>query len=100
MSIHHDLELITILRQAIHARETVHRFRVAARDWTRQRKLPFALVLLLIVRGHKLPLQHALNMVFGTLDTLADLPTASAYSQARRKLKPEVFLYLNQLVTD
>jgi hypothetical protein len=78
----------------------VQRFRVAETDWTRQRKLSFARVLALILRGHKLPIQNTLNKVFDTLGALDQLPTASAYSQARRKLKPDVFLYLNRIVTD
>ncbi len=73
---------------------------MAETDWTRQRKLPFARVLALILRGHKLPIQNTRNTVFGTLDALDQLPTASAYCQARRKLKPDVFLYLNRIVTD
>jgi Transposase DDE domain len=62
--------------------------------------LPFARVLTLILRGHKLPIQISLNKVFGALDAVDHVPTASAYSQARRKLKPEVFLYLNTIVSD
>lgn len=45
-------------------------------------------------------MQNTLNKVFGTLEAIDQLPTASAYSQARRKLKPAVFLYLNRIVTD
>ncbi len=45
-------------------------------------------------------MQNTLNKVFGTLEAIDQLPTASAYSQARRKLKPDVFLYLNRMVTD
>src|SRR3712207_2328343 len=68
--------------------------------WTRQRTLTFSMVITLILRGHKLPIQNSLNKVFGALDAVDHVPTASAYSQARRKLKPEVFLYLNTLVSD
>jgi hypothetical protein len=57
-------------------------------------------VLTLIVRGHNLPIQHSLTTVFGALDAVDHVPTASAYSQARRTLKPEVFLYLNPSVSD
>ena len=43
-------------------------------------------------------MQNALNKFFRSLSKVFQVPTASAYSQARKKLKPEVFLYLNQSV--
>jgi hypothetical protein len=67
-------------------------------DFTRVRLLPFARVVLLILRGHKLSLQNALNKVFKTLDRLFSVPKASAYAHARLKLKPEVFTILNRIV--
>jgi hypothetical protein len=65
-------------------------------DFTRQRLLPFAYVVLLILRGHKLSLQNALNKVFKALDKLLSVPQASAYCHARQKLKPEIFTLLNR----
>jgi hypothetical protein len=62
--------------------------------------LPFERVAALILRGHKLSAQTALNKLFRTLDEVDRVPTPSAYSQARQKLKPELFLFLNDLVTD
>lgn len=53
---------------------------------------------LLILRGHKLSLQNALNKVFSALADLFRVPTASAYCQARQKLKPELFAHLNEQV--
>lgn len=44
--------------------------------------------------------QNALNKVFRELDQLESVPTASAYCQARQKLKPELFARLNQLVVE
>lgn len=43
-------------------------------------------------------LQNALNKVFSSLGEVFSVPTASAYSQARQKLKPEIFAHLNDLV--
>ena len=43
-------------------------------------------------------LQNALNKVFDTLGELFQVPTASAFSQARQKLDANLFLYLNQIV--
>jgi len=45
-----------------------------------------------------LSLQNALNKFFAGVGKLFEVPTASALSQARRKLKPELFKYLSELV--
>ena len=42
--------------------------------------------------------QNALNKVFSSLADLFRVPTASAYCQARLKLKPELFAHLNEIV--
>lgn len=76
----------------------VERFRHQPQAFTRTRKLTFACVVLIILRGHKLALQNALNKVFTALGAVFQVPTASAYSHARQKLKPEVFTFLNRLV--
>ena len=52
---------------------------------------------MLILRGHKFSLQNALNKVFGALGKLRLVPTASAYSQARRKLDPALFQELTTI---
>lgn len=77
----------------------IARYRVAERDWTRRRKLSFAKVATLLLCGHKFPLQNQLNKAAKVLGEVEAVPTASAYCQARRKLKPELFVYLNELVT-
>ncbi len=76
----------------------IARFRVADKDFTRQRVFSFAMLAVLIVRGHKLSMQNALNKFFRSFGQVWHVPTTSAYSQARQKLKPELFLYLNQMV--
>lgn len=44
-------------------------------------------------------MQNALNKFFTHLGSPSSVPTASAYCQARQKLQPELFSYLNELVT-
>lgn len=90
--------MVEHLRQLLQGREIVERFRTAAQAFTRQRVLTFPRVLLLLLRGHKLALQNALNKVFTALGEAAHVPTASAYCQARQKVQPEVFLALNAAV--
>jgi Transposase DDE domain len=75
-------------------------YRVNPEDFTRTRLLTLPTVGLCILRGHKVSEQNALNKVFRELDQLEDVPTASAYCQARQKLKPELFSHLNQKVVE
>jgi hypothetical protein len=53
-----------------------------------------------MLTGHKHALQHALNRFFRALGLVAEVPTASAYSQARQKVEPALFHHLNQLVVE
>ena len=69
-------------------------------DFRRKRALSFERVCLLILRGHKFGLQNGLNKVFTELEEVFSVPTASAYCQAREKLKAEIFLHLNQLICE
>jgi Transposase DDE domain len=84
------------LRAELHCPIVIAAYRQRPQDFTRRRRLPFAYVVLLILRGHKLSLQNALNKVFKALDKLLRVPQASAYCHARRKLKPEIFALLNR----
>lgn len=86
------------MRKALYDPFTQKRFRICYKDFSRTRKLSFARVAVLILRGHKLALQNALNKVFHTLGDLFQVPTASALSQARQKLDANLFVYLNQIV--
>lgn len=78
----------------------MQRFRVKARDFTRQRALSWERVIVLILRGHKVSLQTALNKVFEALGRVWEVVTASAYSQARQKVQPEVFVHLNAVACE
>ena len=45
-------------------------------------------------------LQNALNKFFKSLGRVFQVPSASAYCQARQKIKAEVFVHLNASVRD
>jgi hypothetical protein len=92
------LEIIAQVKATLTAEQTLQQYRVKDQDWTRQRKLPFPRVATLILRGHKLSQQNALNRLFRELGEVDQVATASAYTQARHKLKPELFIDLNRLV--
>jgi Transposase DDE domain len=64
------------------------------------RVLSWPVVLVLILRGQKVALQTAVNKVFSALGRVWDVVTASAYSQARQKVQPEVFIHLNTVTCE
>lgn len=86
------------VREVLQGREIVEMYRLKTKDFMRNRLLPFVNVVVLMLRGHKLGLQNALNKTFKEMGKVEQVPTASAYSQARRKVKAEVFVHLNEVV--
>jgi hypothetical protein len=78
--------------------DTISSFRIKDKDFTRKRKLPFWSVATLILRSWKTSLQNRINKFFNDLDLLENIPTASAFCQAREKIKPEFFKVLNENV--
>ncbi len=78
--------------------DTISSFRTKDSDFTRTRKLPFYRVAVLILKGWKASLQNRINKFFDDLKLLENIPTASAFCQAREKIKPEFFKVLNEKV--
>lgn len=77
---------------------TSHEFKARHRSnnkaFLRERRLPFSLVLVLIMRNSVKSLQNVVNEAMTWLER--PTVTASAYSQARYKLKHTAFIELNQ----
>jgi hypothetical protein len=92
------LEIIQQVREMLTAQATIKKYRVSEPDWTRERKLTFSRVAALILSGHKLSQQTAVNRLFQELGEIESVATNSAYSQARQKLKPELFRDLNAMI--
>ena len=88
--------MIGRLKARLERGATAAKYRKHATDFTRKRTLTFARVVVLILRGHKLPIQTGLSKLFQALGKVFQTPTASAYSQARRKIEPEVFRELTR----
>jgi hypothetical protein len=82
----------------LHHGKTSAEYRQEIKDFTRKRVLTFGRVAILILRGHKISLQNALNKFFGAMGEVFSVPTASALSQARQKIRPELFVRLNEVV--
>ena len=88
------------MKQLLFSEQLCHQFRQSKKDFTRTRLLSFPCLLVLLVSGHKLSLQNALNKVFKTLGKVFQTPTGSAYCQARQKIQAAVFVRLNESVRD
>ena len=69
-------------------------------DFIRNRKLTFSIIIVMILRGHKMSLQSTVNKVFDSLGRIWEIVSGSAYSQARKKLKAEVFVELNEVAIE
>jgi hypothetical protein len=80
--------------------EVLERFRVKATDFTRQRALNWQRVVVLMLSGHKVSLQTAVNKFFRAVGEVWRVVTASAYSQARQKVQPAVFVHLNAVACE
>lgn len=100
MIIKNDCRIVARLRQELHASPTREKYRIAPGDFSRQPTLTLPRVATLILRGHKLSQQNALNKFFRELKQPEIIMTGSAYCQARQKIKPELFVHLNASVVE
>ena len=71
-----------------------------ATDFTRERVLTWPVVIMIMLRGQKVSLPTAVNKFFSALGEGWRVVTASAYRQARQKVQPEVFVYLNAVACE
>ncbi len=94
---------IEALKKKLFSDEFLARHRVAPRDFTRGRKLPFTRLVVFLLNIVRSSLQNELDRFFQTLEGAA-LPvrrvTKSALTQARRKLRAEAFVELNHDAAD
>jgi len=70
------------------------RHRATAKAFTRERVLTFPIVVVLVLRKSVKSLQNVVNEALSWLGT--DVATASAFSQARYRLRHTAFIELNQ----
>jgi hypothetical protein len=64
------------------------------------RVLSWPVVIVLMLRGQKVSMQNAVNKFFSAVGRVWEVVTASAYSQARQKVQPEVFVHLNTVACE
>ena len=90
-------QVINKVRSMIMNPETSSNHRIKPSFFTRQRKLPFAPVVLLLLQKTLKSIQLHLNEFFTQVWDAAHstVPTASAWTQARAKLRHTIFIALN-----
>ena len=98
MIVKKDCRIVARLRAELQAQTTQQQFRRAVGAFSRQPTLTFARVATLILRGHQVSQQNAVNKFFRELGVPELSVTGAAYCQARQKLKPELFVHLNDCV--
>lgn len=95
-----NASIIRRLKQELESGAIRERFRVKATDFTRERVLRWPVVIMVMLRGQKVSLQMAVNKFFSAVGEVWRVVTASAYRQARQKVQPEVFGYLNAVACE
>ena len=88
--------LLSFVRSSVFSRAFQVRHRITDTDFSRERKLTFPRVLLFLLQKSIKPLQIALNELFDRVDDTSLSVSASAFSQARRKLSHTAFIELNK----
>lgn len=88
------------IKNKINSTEFMKRNRNSEKDFTRNRKLPFASLILFMLNLVKQTLQKELTNFISLISSSKENITKSAFSQSRRKLKAEAFIELNDTLVE
>ncbi|MEN9021403.1 MAG: IS4 family transposase [Verrucomicrobiales bacterium] len=86
------------ITNALRDRDFVDRHRTTSEAFTRERKLPFHRVCLILIWNLRAALQSDLERFFDRLGESGSAPHRTAFSKARSFLKPSAFIDLNDRV--
>jgi hypothetical protein len=95
----HSLDLLNRLKSQLFSAEFKARHRQQAQDFTRQRSLPFVMVVLFLLNLLKRAAQDELDEFYKMLnghEIATRVVTKSAFTQARKKLKYDAFIELDR----
>jgi len=95
--------LVSYLKEIIFSDDFRQLYRKNQNDFTRNRKLTFTTIILLLINFLKNSLQDELDYFFKAVHQ-QEVPertvTKSAFCRARRKVNPEAFIHLNRKLAD
>ncbi len=90
--------IIEFIKNIIHSQNFLLKFRKSDNDFTRNRKLPFHLLILFLLNMIRASLQNELDNFYKLINN-SDIDisyiTKSAFTKARKKLKHQAFIELN-----
>lgn len=96
------LDFINLSKEFIELLSTKQKYRIREKDFTRERKLTFSELSLCMLRLIRQNIQVELNKYFSDIKkSLMDKSfsfTSSAFVQSRKKIKPDMFYDLNNLI--
>lgn len=97
-----SLHFIELSRRFIQSITTKRKYRVNEKDFTRDRKLPFATMAFCMIRLLRQNIQVEVNSYFSASNRLKTSNqmsvTSSAFVQSRKKIKPEMFSDLSKII--
>ena len=96
-------ELACLIKHLLGLDWVKEKYRTSSKAFTRVRILTFAVIVLFLLNLNKRSLQDELDEYFKVLNGLTiacRTVTKSAFSQARGKIKPELFVYLNEVTIE
>lgn len=95
-------KFIKISNDFIYSIATKEKYRLNKKDFTRNRKLPFEELVLIMLKLLRRTIQLELNSFFkelsGSISSSKQKLTSSAFVQSRKKLHPDLFFDLNNLI--
>jgi hypothetical protein len=98
------LELSKMLKKKLHSKDFKSKHKRSLLDFTRERKLPFTKMMVIMMRKSVKSIQNVLHETQKEIAALwnkeMDTVTGSAYSQARQKLNHTAFVELYESVRD
>lgn len=92
------IRFILCTKEFINTPSIKEKYRNNQQDFTRLRKLSFEVLILSMLKLLRRSLSMEMHSLFGDLNTYFKKITASAFVQARKKIKPELFYALHHLI--
>lgn len=89
-------KVCTVLKDKIHSADFRSVVRITVKDFTRNRKLTFDSMIILLLQKWMKSLQLRLNEFFSQLQKVKDTATVSAFSLARKKINHIWFIMLSE----
>lgn len=92
--------MLEIIISILDAKTTIEKYKIGDKSFVRERKLNFKKMALLLLSKSVKSLQNMLNEFFDKASENFETVTASAFTQARKKLSHKLFVDLNRMIVE